>query len=159
MANHDAVFVGVNYRLGPFGTAIIEYACISHYDKWTAINFNTISALYYSTYAPVGFLSTDDAEVPGNNGLKDQVLALKWVKKNIENFGGNVDSVTIGGSSAGASSVHFHLLSPMSQGTRRAGCLVRSTARKKEIFVLIFRIISKGDHAQWHLVATVVVAR
>ncbi len=48
--------------------------------------------------------------------MKDQVMALRWVRKNIHNFGGNPNSVTIAGSSAGASSVHLHLLSPLSKG-------------------------------------------
>lgn len=38
---------------------------------------------------PLGFLSTEDKNCPGNFGLKDQVLALKWVQENIKQFGGN----------------------------------------------------------------------
>lgn len=49
-------------------------------------------------------------------GLKDQTMALRWVKKNIEKFGGDPNSVTIFGESAGGCSVHLHSLSPMSQG-------------------------------------------
>lgn len=64
----------------------------------------------------LGFATTDDNILPGNNGMKDQVAALKWIKQNIGAFGGNPDSVTISGMSAGASSVHYHLLSPMSRG-------------------------------------------
>lgn len=37
---------------------------------------------------PLGFLSTGDDNMSGNFGLKDQVLAMKWVKKNIVKFGG-----------------------------------------------------------------------
>ncbi|KAF5306930.1 hypothetical protein FQA39_LY00160 [Lamprigera yunnana] len=66
--------------------------------------------------ATLGFLSTGDKLAPGNNGLKDQVLALKWVKKNILAFGGNPNSVTIIGYSAGGTSVTAHMLSPMSRG-------------------------------------------
>ncbi|XP_022171534.1 esterase FE4-like, partial [Myzus persicae] len=63
-----------------------------------------------------GFASTGDSVLPGNNGLKDQVAALKWIQQNIIAFGGNPNNVTIAGMSAGASSVHFHLISPMSKG-------------------------------------------
>lgn len=63
-----------------------------------------------------GFLSTGDKEAPGNNGLKDQVQVLKWVKQNIEAFGGDPDLVTIAGYSAGGVSVTLHMVSPMSRG-------------------------------------------
>lgn len=65
-----------------------------------------------------GFLSTGDKEAPGNNGFKDQVEALKWVKENIGAFGGDPESVTLGGYSAGAAAVSLHLVSPLSQGRR-----------------------------------------
>jgi len=54
--------------------------------------------------------------VRGNMGLKDQVMALRWVKQNIELFGGDPELVTIMGQSAGGASVHYHLLSKMSSG-------------------------------------------
>jgi len=63
-----------------------------------------------------GFLSFGDEILPGNNGLKDQVEALRWVKKHISAFGGDPDNVTLMGLSAGGSSVHYHYLSPLSRG-------------------------------------------
>jgi para-nitrobenzyl esterase len=53
-------------------------------------------------------------------GLKDQVLALKWVRDNIANFGGDAGRVTLFGSGAGATSAALHLLSPLSQGLLRS---------------------------------------
>ncbi|KAF9413122.1 hypothetical protein HW555_008564 [Spodoptera exigua] len=64
----------------------------------------------------LGFLSLENEEVSGNMGLKDQVMALKWVRDNIEAFGGDPARITIFGESAGAASVHLHMLSPASQG-------------------------------------------
>jgi len=61
----------------------------------------------------------ENEKVPGNAGLKDQVMALRWVQQNIKQFGGDPGNVTIFGESAGGASVHYHVLSPMSQGKRR----------------------------------------
>lgn len=63
-----------------------------------------------------GFFTTGDKASPGNYGLKDQVLALKWIQDNIKSFGGDPMNVTIFGESAGAASVSYHAISPLSDG-------------------------------------------
>lgn len=63
----------------------------------------------------LGFLCLPDAGIYGNAGLKDQRLAMQWVQRNIENFHGDPNNVTLFGESAGAACVHFHTLSPRSQ--------------------------------------------
>ncbi|XP_031345675.1 venom carboxylesterase-6-like isoform X2 [Photinus pyralis] len=64
----------------------------------------------------LGFLSLEDDILPGNNGLKDQNIALLWVRDNIESFGGDPGKITIFGNSAGGASVYYHILSPLSRG-------------------------------------------
>lgn len=63
----------------------------------------------------LGFLSTGTKEAPGNMGMKDQVLALKWIRANIQNFGGNPNKITIAGMSVGGYSVTSLMISPMAK--------------------------------------------
>lgn len=60
---------------------------------------------------PFGFLCLGIPSLPGNQGLKDQFEALRWVRKNIASFGGNPYNVTIAGQDAGATSTLLHLYS------------------------------------------------
>lgn len=64
----------------------------------------------------LGFLNLEHEIAPGNQGLKDQVMALKWVQENISSFGGDPNNVTIFGESAGGGSVHYLAISPLAQG-------------------------------------------
>lgn len=65
---------------------------------------------------PFGFLSLGTPEYSGNMGLKDQLLAIRWVNENIEQFGGDKSAITLFGESAGAASTHFHVISSASRG-------------------------------------------
>jgi para-nitrobenzyl esterase len=57
-----------------------------------------------------------EAHAAVNYGVMDQQLALKWVRKNVERFGGNPRNVTIFGESAGGLNVTTHVVSPLSAG-------------------------------------------
>lgn len=82
----------------------------------------------------LGFLNLGTKEVPGNAALKDQVLALKWVQKNIHVFGGDNQQVTLFGESAGATAVGYHLVSPMSKGLFQKA-LLQSGAPNLDCFI------------------------
>ncbi|CAG9819294.1 unnamed protein product [Phaedon cochleariae] len=75
-----------------------------------------IAVTFKYRLGPLGFLSTGDNVIPGNYGMKDQVLALKWVSRNINYFGGDPNRISIVGHSSGAASVGFHLMSKLSKG-------------------------------------------
>ncbi|XP_049792057.1 venom carboxylesterase-6-like [Schistocerca nitens] len=64
----------------------------------------------------IGFLSLLNDDIPGNAGLKDQVMALQWVQRNIRAFGGDPDKVTVFGESAGGCSTSHMFLSPAAKG-------------------------------------------
>jgi len=64
----------------------------------------------------IGYLNTGDSLATGNQGLKDQVQALRWIQDNIADFGGDPARVVAFGTSSGAMCAHAHLLSPMSSG-------------------------------------------
>lgn len=63
----------------------------------------------------LGFLSLNTPEVPGNAGMKDVILALRWIKDNIQNFGGNSGNLTVFGESAGGSASSLITASPLSK--------------------------------------------
>ena len=86
LAQHaNAVFVSINYRVGPFG--------------W-----------FRSSVLRDGKSALDDS---GNYGTLDTIQGLKWVQDNISAFGGNPNNVTIAGESAGGVNVYNLMLSPL----------------------------------------------
>ncbi|KRG02818.1 acetylcholinesterase [Drosophila mojavensis] len=63
----------------------------------------------------LGFLSTADENSPGNYGILDQAMALKWVYDNIEFFNGDRDSITLFGPGAGAASAGLLMVAPQTR--------------------------------------------
>lgn len=51
---------------------------------------------------PFGFLKINNNDTHSNMGLKDIIIALKWIRKNIKYFGGNKNKLTVMGSGSGA---------------------------------------------------------
>ena len=98
---HDVVFVGLNHRLNAFG-------------------FLYLPEVGGEKYAEAS-----------NVGMLDVVLALEWVRDNIEVFGGDPDNVTIMGQSGGGAKVSTLLGMPAAQGLfqraiAQSGAQVRS---------------------------------
>ena len=84
--------------------------------------------IVYANYrvGVLGYFSHEDIEKSckrnGNFGLDDQLQAIRWVKKHIEEFGGDKDNIMIMGQSAGAISVQYHCLNHDNEGLfKKAG--------------------------------------
>nr|XP_023015261.1 carboxylesterase 1D-like [Leptinotarsa decemlineata] len=75
-----------------------------------------------------GFLSTEDDVAPGNWALKDQILALKWIQENIEVFGGDPNSVTLAGESAGSVCISYLLQCPLAKNLFHRAVLQSGTS-------------------------------
>jgi para-nitrobenzyl esterase len=87
----DVVVVSLNYRLGAFG------------------------------YVDFGEFGTPERPFDTNLGLRDQVAALEWVRRNIAAFGGDPGNVTVFGESAGAHAVLSLLATPAAEGLFHRG--------------------------------------
>ena len=72
------------------------------------MNLNLVTFFFHmKRVGAFGFLNTRNEEAPGNMGIYDQVLALKWIKDNIEYFGGDSKKLVPFGESAGAISINI----------------------------------------------------
>jgi len=87
LARRGVVVVTINYRLGVLGF-----------------------------FAHPELTAESEAAASGNYGLLDQIAALRWLRDNIDGFGGDPDNVTIFGESAGSFSVSALMASPLATG-------------------------------------------
>jgi para-nitrobenzyl esterase len=87
LARHGVVLVTLNYRLGNLG--------------------------FFSHPA---LTRESPHHASGNQGILDQIAALKWVRDNIARFGGDPGNVTIFGESAGSLDVSVLMTTPLSRG-------------------------------------------
>ncbi|KAH9417531.1 hypothetical protein DERP_007530 [Dermatophagoides pteronyssinus] len=66
-----------------------------------------------------GFLYAGNDRAPGNQGVHDLILSLRWIQQNIDRFGGDPANVTVFGQSAGSMSISAMILSPLARGLFR----------------------------------------
>ena len=83
----DCILISIEYRLGAFGWFKTPY-----------------------------LMADNKADQSGNFALLDIIKALKWINKNIDNFGGDKNNITLFGSSAGARNAYAVMFSPLSKG-------------------------------------------
>ncbi|CAG9859664.1 unnamed protein product [Phyllotreta striolata] len=98
-----------------YGGGFVEGSADFYGSKFL-LDKNVVVVTFNYRLGALGFLSTGDSASPGNYGLKDQNAVLRWVNKNIHQFGGDPAKVTLSGQSAGSSSVIFHMISQRSRG-------------------------------------------
>lgn len=94
----------------------------------------TVSISYRLGFDGFGWIE----DAPTNRGVRDQIAGLQWVQDNIAAFGGDPARVTIGGQSAGGSSVMSLLASPAAQQLF-AGVVCHSGAG-------LFRTLAEAEH-------------
>jgi carboxylesterase type B len=87
---------------------------------YAALNNVVVVSINYRLNILGNFVSD---RLDGNYAVKDQQFALKWVRKNIRNFSGDPNKITIGGQSAGAYYSSIHLTIPSSSGLFRQAIL------------------------------------
>ena len=61
------------------------------YGAHMMIDYNIVIVSVNYRLGPLGQLSLNTQTVSGNQGLRDQVLALQWIQNNIKYFGGAAD--------------------------------------------------------------------
>ena len=114
LAGRGVVLVSINYRLGPAG--FLAHPLLS---------------------------GENEHNSSGNYGILDQIAALDWIRTNIAAFGGNPESVTIFGASAGASSVAYLMASPLAKGLFH-----RAIAQSTSSFTATSRIRTPSLHGR-----------
>jgi len=124
-----------------------NYGCgsVNEHSPDYLLDENVIVVMLNYRLNALGFLNLDIDECPGNMGLKDQLLAIKWIKENIAAFGGDANNITIFGESAGSASVHYHTISPQTTGLfqkaiMQSGCAFNPWALNENHRVSAFKL-------------------
>ncbi|XP_026741255.1 esterase E4-like [Trichoplusia ni] len=109
-----------------------EYFKVSHnstrdFGPDFIVRENVVFASINHRIGSLGFLAFEDEILPGNNGLRDIILGLKWIKENVHKFGGDPDNITLMGIEGGATLVEILLSSPKAKGLYNKAILQSGT--------------------------------
>jgi len=92
-------FHGGGFRTGSGNSPFFDGEQLARYHDMVVVTvthrLNALGFLYLADAPDERYVNSS------NMGMQDILLALQWVNRNIENFGGNPDNVTIGGQSGG----------------------------------------------------------
>ncbi|KAI8424692.1 hypothetical protein MSG28_006647 [Choristoneura fumiferana] len=100
----------------------------AHYHPARLVQAGVIVVIVHHRFGPLGFLCTNEEQIPGNAGAKDVVSALRWIRDNIVAFRGNPAKVVVAGQSFGAAIVEGLTLSPMADGLIHGAIMQSGTA-------------------------------
>ena len=120
MARSGIVVVSVNYRLNIFG--------------------------FFAHPA----LSKEQKGHSGNYGILDQAAALKWVRENIREFGGDPDNITVAGQSAGSFSAQAMAVIPQTRGMIRRVILQSGVITPTEEYGWLYRTQREAEENGMH---------
>ena len=105
-----------------FGAFIMGSGSASLFDGEALARKGVVVVTFNFRLGRLGFLAHPELSgesehgVSGNYGLLDQIAALRWVRENIDRFGGDPECVTVFGQSSGSSSVSLLMASPLARG-------------------------------------------
>ena len=113
VVDRNVVYVAINFRLGVLG-----YLDVTSLDSTlgATIEADAAGSGNHTEEHPTNDNPTVDNPTVANPALHDQILALRWVRDNIAQFGGDANNVTIMGESAGAAAVLALMASPPAWG-------------------------------------------
>lgn len=117
-----------------------------------------IVTIHYRTNV-FGWLSLNTSNSKGNLALLDQKLAFTWIKENIQQFGGDTNSISLlGHGSMGSFNAIYHLLSPETKSNLNE-ILVRSKAFLllilRCVLLMCFSAVFKSNNNVWKFIRTI----
>ncbi|HEX7476304.1 MAG TPA: carboxylesterase/lipase family protein [Polyangiales bacterium] len=108
---------GGGFSVGSGGQELYDGAALAERGNLVVVTINyRLGALGFGFFND---LLGGSSDVASNNGMRDQIAALRWVRDNIGNFGGDPQNVTVFGESAGAMSIGSLLAAPEARGLFR----------------------------------------